>query len=80
MGLVADDQVPVGLLQFGLGIFVPAERVEAANGQRTSLNQLPVLAASRASLVMISNGRWNWLSSSSCHCSTRLPGHTMRQR
>ena len=31
-------------------------------------------------LVMISKGRWNRLSSSSCHCSTRLPGQTIRQR
>ena len=33
VGFVADDQVPVGLLEFGLGIFVPAQLVEAADGQ-----------------------------------------------
>ena len=33
MSFVADDQVPVGLLEFGLGIFVPAQRVETADGQ-----------------------------------------------
>jgi len=33
VSLVADDQIPVGPLNFGLGIFVPAEHVEAADGQ-----------------------------------------------
>ena len=33
MGFVADDQVPIGLLELGLGVFVPAQLVEPANGQ-----------------------------------------------
>ena len=33
VGFVADDQVPVGLLELGLGIFVPAQLVEPADGQ-----------------------------------------------
>ena len=33
VGFVADDQVPVGLLELGLGILVAAELVETANGQ-----------------------------------------------
>jgi hypothetical protein len=45
-----------------------------------SRNQLPVRAASSLSLVRISKGRWKRRESSSCHCSTRLPGQTMRQR
>jgi hypothetical protein len=32
VGLVADDQIPVGLQQLGLGIFVAAELVEPADG------------------------------------------------
>ena len=81
MGLVADDQVPVGLLELGLDVLVAAELVEAADGQRV-LGE-PVAGPGRfqsLSLVMISNGRWNRRSSSSCHCSTRLPGQTIRQR
>ena len=34
VGFVADDQVPVGLLELGLDIFVAAELVEPADGQR----------------------------------------------
>ena len=45
-----------------------------------SRNQLPVRAASSLSLVRISKGRWKRRYSSSCHCSARLPGQTMRQR
>ena len=40
-----------------------------------SRNQFPVRAASSLSLVAISNGSLNLRQSSSCHCSTRLPGH-----
>ena len=36
VGLVADDQVPVGLLELGLDVLVAAELVEAADGQRSS--------------------------------------------
>ena len=36
VGFVADDQVPVGLLQLGLDIFVAAELVQPANDQETS--------------------------------------------
>ena len=35
VGFVADDQVPVGLLEFGLDVFVAAQLVEAADGQRS---------------------------------------------
>ncbi len=45
-----------------------------------SRNQLPVRAASSLSFVRISNGRLKRRYSSSCHCSARLPGQTMRQR
>ena len=45
-----------------------------------SRNQLPVRAASSLSLVRISKGRWKRRYSSSCHCSARLPGQTIRQR
>ena len=33
VGFVADDQVPVGLLELGLDVFVAAQLVEAADGQ-----------------------------------------------
>ena len=36
VGFVADDQVPVGLLELGLDVFVAAQLVEAADGQRSS--------------------------------------------
>ena len=45
-----------------------------------SWNQLPVRADSSLSFVMISNGKWKRRSSSSCHCSARLPGQTIMQR
>jgi hypothetical protein len=32
------------------------------------------------SLVRISKGKWKRRPSSSCHCSAKLPGQTMRQR
>ena len=37
-------------------------------------------AASIISRVRISKARWNCRESSSCHCSARLPGQTIRQR
>ena len=45
-----------------------------------SRNQLRGRAASSLSLVRISKGSWNRRDSSSCHCSARLPGQTIRQR
>ena len=45
-----------------------------------SRNQLRVRAASSLSLVRISKGSWNRRYSSSCHCSARLPGQTIRHR
>lgn len=39
-----------------------------------SRNQLPEAAASSLSFVRISNRSWKRRSSSSCHCSARLPG------
>ena len=46
----------------------------------TSLNTLPVAADSILSLVRISKCKWNFWNNSSCHCSTRLPGETIRHR
>ena len=50
MRFVADDEVPVGLLQLGLGILVAAELVEPADGQRVFGE--PVAGAGRFELVV----------------------------
>ena len=41
VGLVADDEVPVRLLQLGLDVLVAAELVEAADGQRVLREPVP---------------------------------------
>ena len=45
-----------------------------------STNGLPVIELSIWSRVSKSNPSPNFSASSSCHCSTKLPGATMRQR
>ena len=45
-----------------------------------SLNGLPDRDVSIMSRVRMSNSRLNFSPSSSCHCSTRLPGATTRHR
>ena len=45
-----------------------------------SANQLPVRADSSLSFVTASNGSWKRGQCSSCHCSARLPGHTIMQQ
>jgi len=45
-----------------------------------SVKMLPLTADSMRSFVSTSNRRWNLRNSSSCHCSARLPGVTIRQR
>jgi len=41
---------------------------------------LPAYEASIIARVTISKLRWNFSRISSCHCSTSIPGQTMRQR
>ena len=50
VGLVADDQVPVGLLELGLDVLVAAQLVEPADGQGVLLE--PVAGAGRFELVV----------------------------
>ena len=74
MGFVADDQVPVGLLQLGLDVLVAAELVEAADDQRVFVE--PVSGAGRFELVIGHDleGKWNRRSSLVLPLLDQVPG------
>ena len=80
VGLVEDDQIPVGLLQLRLHVLVAAELVEPDDDSGFSSNRLPVPGRFERVVGQDLEGELERRCSSSCHCSTRLPGADDQQR
>ena len=81
VGLVDDDEVPVGDAELGLELLAAGELVEAGDEEVALLERvagaggLDHVAAEDVEVEARTCRR-----SSSCHCSTRLPGAMTRQR
>jgi len=77
---IADDQVPIGYLQFSLEFIAPADLIQTNDDQIVFGERIPASRGLDSITAQNIERSWNLSQSSSCHCSHRLPGTQIRQR